>query len=259
MKAATGWSLGVAWLLAVTLVQPAQTQDLEDGWLLPVSWSVGILQDPPPRSLVAWAACGSGRLFGMPELAQRYLGCETIRGGVRLAASWQILGGEVWRERCVRVEAGWGRRPGIRLVWTRRRSESWGVASSASQELAPGLRACLGDGLEIAVLAAPIALGRTPGPSRRHRWLELRGRAGATAWALTIDRRREDTPTSRVALSTRCAAGLALGLQGEPATGTLGLTTAWARGNLVLRSSHLCHPALGITHRWMLLLGRSQR
>ncbi|MBC8423491.1 hypothetical protein H8E07_05160 [bacterium] len=259
MKAATGWSLGVAWLVAVILAPPARAQDLEDGWLMPVSWSVAVLEDTPPRSVFGWAACGSGRLFAMPELAQRYLGFETSRGGARLAANWQILGGEAWRERRVQVEAGWGHLPGVRLVWTRRRSESWGVASPARQELAPGLRASLGDRLEITVLAAPVVLGRDSGSSRRHRWLELRGRAGTAAWALTIDRRREDAPTSRVALLARCVPGLALGLQAEPATGTLGLTTAWARGGLVLRSSHLCHPALGITHRWMLLLGSVRR
>ncbi len=256
VRAPPGWLLFVVLLLLTGTISSSCGQDLEEGWLLPAVWTAAVTADAPTRSRAAFATCGSGRLFAMPELDQRYLGFEMSRGRIRLAASWQILGGEVWRERCLRVEAGWGHGPGVRLVWTRRRSETWGVPSPACHELVPGLRASLGAGLEIDVLAAPLVLGREDGRARRRRWLELRGRRGRLAWALAVDRRRVDAPTARVALLARCVPGLALGLLGEPATGTLGLTTAWARGGLVLRSSHLCHPALGITHRWMLLLGR---
>jgi len=192
----------------------------------------------------------------MPELKQNYLGLKTTRGGGFVEAEWQILGGHMWRERLVQLEAGWGRSLGVSLVWTHRGTDGWGGAATSCQELAPTLRAYLGDDLQITIRSDPFILTRDAVARRRSRWLSLHGRAGATAWALTVDRRRDDAPTVRVAMLARCAPGLALGILGEPDTGTLGVTTAWARGGLVLRTSHLAHPALGLTHRWMLLLRR---
>jgi hypothetical protein len=128
---------------------------------------------------------------------------------------------------------------------------------ASRQELAPRLLAALGGDLEVAVQAAPLVLAGDAGPARRRRWLDLRGRAGSVAWALAVDGRPVGAPTARAALLARCVPGVALGILGEPATGILGLTTAWARRGLVLRSSHLVHPALGITHRWLLVLRRS--
>ena len=41
-----------------------------------------------------------------------------------------------------------------------------------------------------------------------------------------------------------------------PSPGTDGLNTAWSWRGVLLRTSHLVHPALGLTHRWSLTLGR---
>jgi hypothetical protein len=249
--------MGVALLAVLVAAAAARAQEHEDGWLLPASWDVAVAEAVSPHSVGARAACGTGRLFGMPELEQRYLGLVAIRGGWLVAASWQILGGEAWRERRLRLEAGRRRGPGLRLVWTRHGIESPGIALVARQELAPRLQAALGDGLELAVQAAPLVLAGDAGPVRRRKWLDLRGQAGSVAWALAVDRRPADAPTARAAVLARCARGVALGVLAEPATGTLGLTTAWARRGLVLRSSHLVHPALGVTHRWLLMLRRT--
>ncbi|MBU0740991.1 hypothetical protein KKA85_00930 [bacterium] len=231
--------------------------EMEDGWLFPVEWTISSTEGAAPRVDGSWAACGTGRLFEMPELTQHYLGLKATRDDGFVVAGWQILGADMWRERLVRLEAGWGRSLGASLAWTLRGTDGWGGASTSRQELASALRASLGDDFHLTIRSAPISLTRDAAASRQSRWLNLRGRAGAVAWAVAVDRRRDDAPTLRVAMLARCVPGLALGFLAEPDTGTLGMTTAWVRGGLVLRTSHLAHPALGITHRWMLVLRRT--
>lgn len=234
-------------------------QVMADGWPLPPGWSIATAADAASLSRGTWVACGTGRLFDMPELAQRYLGARIARGGGYAEAGWQILGGAAWCERRVRVEAGWGRRLGAGLAWGRRGSGVEGGAFSSCQEATAVLWASLADDLRLSIRSDPLILTPDGVPDRRWPWLRLCGRRGVAAWALVLDRRRDEAPTLRAAGQARCASGLALGVLGEPGTGTLGLTTVWTRGPIVLMTSHLAHPALGLTHRWMLVLVGASR
>jgi hypothetical protein len=48
----------------------------------------------------------------------------------------------------------------------------------------------------------------------------------------------------------------ALGLRADPATGILGLTLVWLGAGVMIRTSHLAHPDLGLTHRFQVGFGR---
>lgn len=249
---------GPARLLAAGLIVAAvaaPARDLADGWILPAAWETALADGaaspgPPPR-----LSCGVGRLFDMPELTLRSLGGCMSLAGLDVRADWQILGATAWREQTWRVEATGGRRAGMGVAWLGRRVETPQAPVWSRAEAALVLRLHPAAGWEAVVWSDPVSL--TPGreASAFSPWLRLRGVAGGAAWAIQVDRRAHAAPRWRLGLAHRVCSGVVLGALGDAGTGTLGVTSLWRRGSLAVRTSHLIHPALGVTHRWMLLLG----
>lgn len=235
------------------------SRDLHDGWLLPPDllrpW---LAPARPGRESGPWLALGQARLYGMPELPLRGLAAGWRAPRWRAALAWQRLGADLLGEERARgqflvggrqalgVAAGWdalrladapaGRRPVFNLELR--------LAGPAGTVLAGSLP----------LLPAPDWYGR--GGARR--WWSVAAAAGEAAWCLALDRDARGAPLLEGEGALRVAEGCGLGLRWEPATGALGLTTAWLRGGLLLRSSHLAHPALGVTHRWSLGVGRGE-
>jgi hypothetical protein len=85
-------------------------------------------------------------------------------------------------------------------------------------------------------------------------WLAVDHADADRAVGLRLDRRTDGAVALRGGCTLAAGPGLAVGLLCGATGGELGLTLACRRGRLLIRSSHLVHPALGATHRWQLAL-----
>jgi hypothetical protein len=264
--AACGRAVPLPLVLLLICLVPAEpagaagTRDLNDGWLIPARCLAPLLggasaeQDPPGRGFWSWFA--QGRLHGMPELPLQGAALGYARTRLTVSAGWERLGDGLYREESWRLRLAF--RAGRTLVAVTGRREGRYVAGETGQvagTLVLEARHGLGSGLELSLWHGlyPLA-SRADGRSLR-RWLLLSGHSQLAAWAVALDRDGEGAPSWQVAGLLALAAGVAMGVRSEPATGTIGLTTAWRWGRWCLRSSHLVHPELGLTHRWGLLWG----
>jgi hypothetical protein len=229
-------------------------RELEDAWLTPPDALAAVLDDQRAAPARWGVQLGQGALYGMPELPQTELAMGWRGGRFRASGRWQRLGRDLYREDLVAVEVRAGRRfqLGCRATWRRltlgdsARSPAYGVDLVASVPLRPGLHMAIWW-----PLGAPAAWLEGRGIRR---WLQLSA-TGPAAATLAVDRRADGVPLLQAEVMLPLVAGVALGLRTEPWSGTVGLITGWRVGSLTLRSSHLAHPDLGVTHRWGLLVG----
>jgi len=202
-------------------------------------WSVGVAH---------------GRLFGLDPLAQRGLSLRHRAGPWRLCARWERLGRDLYREDLAAAELLLGQRwrLGGQVVWQRLALAGAEARRHVTVDLR--LEVSLPGGLQ-AALWWPLA-GVPPwyGMGGLRRWLRLDGGHRA-AWAVAIDRQADGEPVIQAEIMLALVAGIHLGLRAEPRSATTGLVTSWRVAGLLLRSSHLAHPELGVTHRWGLELG----
>ena len=246
----------------------AGLRDLDDGWLLTVSEQHATLAGvdsvtATSRGWSAWVGIGQMRLFGMPELPVGWVG-----GGLRwrraswiwrLDLSWQRTGQSLFHEDVWRLglEIGAACRFGVLL--TRRRTSF--ADRNADGYLLPAVRVtvpldwlgvrCGRLEMTMHVLEPPVRFGR---PGRRSLLRVVRS-GGPLAAALTLEDRRDGVLVVGMDVLVRMAGHLGVGLRVDPVTGTLGPTTVWRLGSLLIRSSHVAHPDLGVTHRFALVAG----
>ncbi len=224
-------------------------RDLADAWLVPPSvlaqaWEPGA--GAPARWRVEVA---TGRLHGLAELPQSGIAVSRRQATWSWHAGWERLGGTLLEEDAVRlaVMLGRGEALGVEAGWDRLRTE--GGATMRQPALAVRVGGDLVAGLHGEIW---LHLRRAPawfGATGLRRWARVTWSDAGWAAAAVLDRAGDGRPEVQVEAILAVAPGAALGLRLAPATGCLGLCTAWRRGALVLRTAHLVHPELGTTHR----------
>jgi hypothetical protein len=76
--------------------------------------------------------------------------------------------------------------------------------------------------------------------------------------ACRLDRLVDGAPVLALEGMVRLAPGVGLGFRGDPANGGLGGNLTVRFGQFRLESSHLVHPVLGVTHRFMVGAGEPE-
>jgi hypothetical protein len=239
-------------------VEAGGCRDFEDGWLVPISRVAALLGAVGPSSVDsglnrgAWITLGQTRLYGMPELPLARLALGGRTGSFHWATAWQHLGRDSFREDQYRLAAGWGRSNCwlLSVGWDRLAISPTMTAG----RLVMDARARFELTRRVTFLVTwPLLSDRGWYAGRgQFRWFHLSGTLGLVTWASALDRRASGEPSLQFGLIARATRGVGLGLRGEPATGSLGVTTAWRGRKFLMRSSHLVHPDLGTTHRWSL-------
>ncbi|MFH1842759.1 MAG: hypothetical protein ABIF77_06090 [bacterium] len=260
---------GMVWIL--TTCCPAigcagGLRDLQDGWLVPVAATARMLgdrsgdsvSDLPDRGL--WVACGRSSLYGMPELPLRRLALGALFPRFALSAAWQRLGDDLYREDTIRGRLEVGRHWRGVLEGGYDRIELAAVSKRSIPRLQLTLLMPLTGRIRF-VWTVPLPVNSEPPVERElSRWLELHGRGQQLCWCLALDRSGMRVPALQFAVLARVANGVGFGVRAEPATGSLGGSTVWLRGDgtagsWLVRTSHVMHPDLGLTHRWYLAWG----
>lgn len=253
-------------------------RDFADGWLLnPLDMALILSpvwpSDPEiqgsDRPLVErnrwglWVGAGQGQLFSMKDLPLKAVELGIIRRGEALpwslAGSWECLGEELMVEETGAMRFRLGRNPqtGVRV-----RTRSWQVAgemvaSSLEASFEGRLFFEIGARLRgnVAIWLHPWNLPDWHGRSGRRALAEIKLFHPASGVALRIDQRGDGAPVLSLEIMGRLTPNFGLGFRTDPETGSLGGNLVAKLGGPWLHTSHIIHPALGVTHRFHLGLG----
>lgn len=235
---------------------------LDAAWLLPSRFEFGAVTGATAGPVAgSWARLGQARLHGLPELPARALAAGCAGGGGWAGEfSWDTLGAGGFRDDRVRMRAGVGRRLrwGLGARWRRLQAGSG----------APGTRLDLG--LEAGWCSRPSGLdgwvveAHWPLLDGGDVWLEgepemrLRAAAGSRGRAVALDLDVAPSGEPAAGWEALCGLGAGCGLawRVDGASGAVGGGLVYWRGLFRLRTSHLAHPALGLTHRLEVSFGR---
>lgn len=248
-------------LLATVPACAAGLRDLEDAWLLPPWPPAGPVPAAGPR-WTGWCAAGSGRLYEMPELGLRGLSAGLVRetgpGAWFVRVDWQVLGQEIYREQRGRCRLGfhgtW--RGSLELIRETRTLAGRAGPAWTAGDLVLGLARDLGGGARLVVdLQVPLVAAPAGPVSRARPVARILLGAATASLAAFWDRRPDGTPLPGGELALTPGPGASLLLRYDGHTGSLGPGLAIRRGGFVLRTSHVAHPDLGISHRFQLVAG----
>jgi hypothetical protein len=234
---------------------------LSGGWLFESSDEQAVLAGGPPTGTGGgswWMGGGVSRLFGLEDLPVSGLACGFASADWSVGAGWQRTGQDLFVEDRAEILVRLGRAPrlGVRMGlgnWSRR-----GYATERAWD--PALELTLGVG-------SPWSMRVTWHPADAPEWHGRTGRRelARVTWVrqgagmvVAIDRNSDGVPAVGLHGMWRLDRRMAVGIRADPVTGSLGPCLTMAAGKLTIRTSHLVHPALGMTHRFMLGLGQAR-
>ena len=269
-------ALAVSWVLLICACGGAPrasaggTRDVSDGWLLPAGELIARLWPPPENrgsgplgatatgqqaSLAHWLWLGHARLYEMPQLPLLAVGLGLPALGLQWSLQWQRLGQTLVQEDQWRLAVRGPSRlePTLSVGWDRLALA--GRSGRGHLFLGAGISLRTAAGLRLRIEPPLTPPPPWYGPTAARRWLLITGGLEGVVWGLAVDRTTAGSPVVQLDLTGRVGPRAALGLRAEPVTGSVGLTTAWYHRNWLLRTSHLIHPELGVTHRWYLAAG----
>ena len=252
----------------------AGLRDLQDGWLMTAEDAASVLQrsefpagedDGSEIFRSAWISAGKMRLYGMPDLPVTALagGGSGIWWGKRWLAGfcWERTGSDLFVEDRKQFHFGAGRKTILGLdcslsrMWIGGELEAThvGAAVTLVHNLVVRERTLIRIGWFFDVVDPAPWFGRHGRrPLGYVCLLQPGSRFGST---LALDRRGDGTPGLSLDISAGLVDRFGLGLRVDFPTGALGPITIWKSGLLLIRTSHVAHPELGLTHRVSMTVG----
>jgi hypothetical protein len=232
-----------------------QSPDIDSGWLVDAHRLDAFMATEgagPAADRGYRIRLGSGRLHGMSALPMLAVGLDMHHRGRSMSIGWNRTGESLWREDSLYLELIPLSRlsPILRIDYVLGRCLDETISESLLPSL--GARLLIGDVLHVqGRYDLPLArqdTGRRP-------LLGLDVRNGCWLAALHLDRVSRAAPSLRGSVNYRFSSAASVGVLVEPETSTWGYLLCVRKGRLLLRTSHLMHPALGVTHRLELTIG----
>lgn len=260
-----GWAAAAMIVLGGAAPAAASLRRVEGAWLLPPALQAPLLRESGRvgEPAGAWLRIGHARLYGLPELPARLLAVGAAGRAWAAEARWESLGSETLRDD--RAEAGF------------RVGGAWQLGLRAGRRT---LR--LGAGETAAALDVDVEIARYGRSEPIGSWLvqanwpllrdsepwlaaepEARLRAALAgsgrALAVVVESAADGEQILGWEVLAALGGGLAVSWRSDPASGAAGAGLLWRKRGLRLRTSHLAHPELGLTHRVELCLGNPGR
>lgn len=217
----------------------------------------------PQKGWAFWVGAGQGALYAMEDLPLLWAEIGVRQKGLPLlpdlTVSYERLGREFLVEEWGSARLLWGKNPrlGIRL-----RSGSWELAgeklgSSQACDLEGHFHFSMGGLLvgNIGLFLHPVTGSYWGEVRARQTVAELKFIFPGAGAACRIDRNNDGAPGFTFEGMVRLSSRVAFGLRGDPETGSIGGSLVILVGRMRLETSHLVHPALGVTNRFMLGAG----
>jgi hypothetical protein len=237
----------------------AGVRDFAEVWLLDGEQTSGwlALGDPeglqiPDGGFSAGLEAGQGNLFGLSQLSQTYLAVAASWRNWRLRAAWQQLGRPPVREQLRRLELEFGGRWLLGLGLDHRQLQFSGLEDLGRYggRVWFGYRWEVGAEGELRLVYSQVDDRQRR--RQRHQLLDAQWQEKNLVLSLRVDRKAAGAPVGDLQVLLRLAGGMALGLRCDLGSGSIGPGVHFRRGRLLLRTSHLAHPQLGLTHRFAL-------
>jgi hypothetical protein len=255
-----GFRLAVVLAAWAAWVPPAEGfRDLQGAWLLDGAAVATVQGSDVHEGSGGWLAAGLTRLFGLAELPVSGVAASYRVGSAgrvwTVGAAWQRTGADLFREDEVELVLRFGRQPRWAVSWTHRRWTVTDYPGEVHDEPAGEVR--FGPG-------RPWSLALRFPFSSRAPWTGSSGirRLALAAWsvpgagtAVAVDLDGEGRPHVGVEILVGLGNGLAAGFRAAPSSSRFGLHLAWRGPGFRFRSSHLAHPDLGTTHRFLTSAG----
>jgi hypothetical protein len=245
-----------------TVAQAAGLRDPADGWLLGPGQAATLLGGTglPPPGAGTWCAVTSGRLWNLPELP--LTGVDGRVGVGRrwyVAGRWLRIGNGLFQADAVTVEAGRGGRRRLAVRATREHQDLGGQRTPSRHALHLVVGATVAGPGRSAVhldLAVPLEEETEPDDRRLDPVARLSTATGPVAVVLAWDRRADGTPLLGAECMVSLGGRASVMMRVDGNSGAFGPGIAVAQGDLLVRTSHVMHPALGVTHRLQIAVGR---
>jgi hypothetical protein len=172
----------------------------------------------------------------------------------QIFGTWERLGEKLMQEDAAFIHLGLGGNPRLGLGGGTRR---WRVGGElVATHLAAALegRYTVGMGPRVKAIIDlwlhQSSLPRWYGRGSRRTLAAFRLLYPGSGLACRIDQRGDGGLVLSLEVMVRLSAGIGLGFRADPETGCLGGILAVRLGGAWLNTSHLAHPALGVTHRF---------
>ncbi len=243
--------------------------NIEDSWLISPSMARRLLQKIESTSdhhAEILCTVSQGRLFSMSELGQRSIALEGVsylwNNRVTWAGSWQKTGQSLFVENRQTVKLLLGLYPALGLSFRHLKQTLAQQDEPSQQQFFMDLQTVwiLGEmrgtiQLHWPLLSSDSSLNNS-GNGRRMEVGKVTLIKGDLGCALAVDRLPSGKPNLGFHLLFTLVRGVGLEFRIDSPTGSLGPGVSIVRGGLMLRTSHVVHPQLGVTHRLALVLGR---
>lgn len=253
--------LVILMVLGLKMGYAGGVRDFADSWPIDGAFAREFLTGENKPALLVMV--GQGRLFEMPELGQTFLGFRGELSGAAFSlgggAHWQRTGSGLFGEDLLEGELVHGERPSLGLAATYWQQTLGGRREKSffEMDLLWGWRF---HSREISgQLDVKWPLAKTTqvlGGRRRRTLLKFTLWHQALAAAMVLDRHEDGSPHFGFHLLLAVDRGVGLECRADAATGSVGPGLSFVRGWLMLRTSHVIHPQLGVTHRLMLVMGK---
>ncbi len=243
--------------------------NMEDSWLIPSSLTRGVLTGNHQSSGLKGEIMGTvsqGRLFSMSELEQRSVSLEGVifpwRNKLSWAGRWQRTGRDLFVEDRLTARVLWGHRPAVGLGFRRIKLTLAQKEQIPAQEFFFLLKAPWKWGAVTGMVQLQwpgYSSSRNSGNGehgRRTEALKAIFVHSDHAIAVVVDRLDNGKPNLGFQILMTLTTGIGIEFRVDSPTGSLGPGLSIVRGGLMVRTSHLVHPQLGITHRIALVVGR---
>ena len=245
--------LGLILLVYSQAMAGLQAPSVSEGWLVSSSRMQAFVCGSnltESGDLSIYASAGNGKLFNMPDLPMRELSFGTSQSGRSLDFSWASTGSKVWREdqlRCVFVPSH-GISPVVGIDYNHSAIGEW--ASNYQLMLSAGIHVPINQCVFIMYqYDLPISTGHLPFLGQRP-LLGVDYLSASWLAALRMNRVLNAPPSWLISMHYRFANSVSIGFLAEPSSSSWGSLLSVRRGPILLRSSHLVHSALGMTHRF---------
>ncbi|MFT5232656.1 MAG: hypothetical protein ACI9UQ_000678, partial [Candidatus Krumholzibacteriia bacterium] len=254
-------------LVLADLCTAAGTHLVEDGWLLGKGGVAIFLSGQSQQSTGLWSTVGHSALYQMNEFpaTQASFGARLGEGWAKttIAASWHVLGSGMFGQQNAELHLQWGQSFAVGFAGSILQTTSGGAHGFAVQKSMRWRLSLTGNHIwEVGALTQvrtevwlPLASAVGEGfVDARTRLLRIQGWHERVAFGVAVDLKPNLAPTMGLEWDLAWGAA-ALGLRLDPSTGVVGPVVYLRRAKLLVQTSHLVHPQLGVTHRFQIGVG----
>lgn len=259
MKSRHFLSLIVIFLILPGVLLAGGFRDPLDSWLLSPLELLPVLKAGRKPESIPWSLMvGQGRLFGMPELDEVFLSGSLERSTAapfRIQGSWQRTGEAIYRTQVQTMSLRIGTTPTMGLEFQRRATSTRGWSWPAWQKWRGklGWRGLWGPIQWKLDVSLPLTEADEDAvPDEREPFSRLAIRQGRWSGVGILERNQQGRLCPSAETEIGLGEGTGLGFRVDGPSGTLGLGLSIFRGSLLMRTRHLIHPRLGVTHRFSL-------